>query len=177
MSSFDITATVAKSFDVTLYSHGGTGYSWAQTGLPGCIALTDIASQQVVPLNGGAVRTIFTFLGLKEGSGALTFSLIRPWEPAAAADERSYQVTVNLCDVEGAMASAAGNAHFPPVVFSECSGEHEGKAVIQSDKNCTLKYGIPPHDKNCNLKYGFPISVLYAVHPPIARYMAQPPRK
>lgn len=171
-----ITAHVGRTFEVTLYSHGGTGYSWCLTALPKGVALLDVGESAVKPgLPGGAVRQIFTFLGTDAGAGDLAFELLRPWEPANPADQRTYKVTVEK-DVEANMKAAAGQESFPPLLTAMCDGEHDGKVLMESSTNCTLKYGIPPHGGgHCTMMYAVPVTTMGG--PIIAKYMAQPPRK
>lgn len=177
-----IAAHIGRSFEVTLYTHSGTGYLWCLTALPKGVALVDVSDTVMKPgLPGGSLRQVFTFLGTAAGGGELAFELLRSWEPEAPADKRSYTVKVTK-DVEGAMKAVAGQESFPPVLVAECCGEHEDKVVLPSTANCAIPYGVLP-GTGIALSYGFPVMPLYAVRPPldgtgpiIAKYMAQPPR-
>lgn len=186
--SNSISAHVGRTFEITLYGHAGTGYSWCLATITGPVALIEVSTTAVPPvLPGGAQRTTFTFIGTGTGPASADFALLRPWEPQEPADTRSYAISVEA-DVQANLERAAGNESFPPLVVAQCDGEHEGKVLMDSRANCTLKYGIPATDNAngpCVLKYGFPVTPLYNVHPPfnagsgpiIAAYMAQPPRQ
>lgn len=171
----NIVADQNTQFEVTLYTHSGTGYSWYLTGLTGGLALIASVEQQVVPVPGGACRQIFTFLATAAGAGELKFALLRAWEATTPADTRVISVDVHA-NVAGAMKAAAGHETFVPCVSAECGGENDGQVLIESAHQChVLKYGHPH-----NLKYGYPTppTLYYGVLPtPVARYMAQPPQK
>jgi hypothetical protein len=181
-NNVNIVAHVGRSFEVTLYaSPGSTGYSWVLTGLPPAVGLTDVSLTPVAPIQPGSVsRQIFTFLGLAVGGGALSFDLVRTWEPDKPADKRIYTVAVlsEVAEAADAMQAVAGNESFPSVVFGVCEGEHEGKVMIDSRANC-----VAPNSSDStlpvNVKYGIPVAPVYGARPPeavVMLYAATMPR-
>jgi hypothetical protein len=189
-NNVNIVAHVGRSFEVTLYaSPGTTGYSWILTGLPPAVGLTDVSLTPVAPIQPGSVsRQIFTFLGLAVGGGALSFDLVRPWEPDKPADKRNYTVEVlsEVAEAASAMQAVAGNESFPSVVFGVCEGEHKGKIMVDSRTNCVQPYGFPDGIWPANVKYGFPVIHIYGGFPPagfdtcpsaVILYAVNPPRE
>jgi hypothetical protein len=162
-----IEAHVGRIFEVSLYSHAGTGYVWMLTRLPhnghtDSVALVEMDSTPLKSaVAGGPVRQTFTFVGIAEGDGTLSFQLLRPWEPGEPADTRDYEVTVKS-DIEEDLRAAAGNESFPPVVYSVCLGDDQGKPMLDSRHNCRTMYGI-----TAGLKYGIPIEPAYGVPMPM----------
>lgn len=180
--SYQINAQVGQFFDVTVYAHAGTGYSWYLTALPSCAALQNVSESSVQPgLPGGAVRQTFTFLATSAGSGDVGVTLYRPWDPSQPGDKKNYSVIVTS-GAEADMKAVAGKHSFAPVALANCEGDNAGQMIHESSTNCILKYGFPPNHPVV-LKYGFPVIPAYAVQPPgnsasgpvIALYMVQPP--
>ena len=162
-----IIAHPGRTFEVTLYAHGGTGTSWCLGGLSGPVMLFGQSSADVHPgLPGGAVRQVFTFVGVETGTASLSFALVRPWAPDQPYDTRAFEVTVEA-DVDHAMLTAAGNESFPPLVFGSCE---DGAVHIESRTACTTLYNVPP-DKagdataTCLMKYAAPVRPMYNVGP------------
>lgn len=185
-TSFPIVqVAIGESFEIHLYSQGGTGYSWYLAEMPKGVVLVSVTDAPVgPPMPGSKTRQSFTFAATAEMKGSLSFELLRIWMPTEPADTRNYLVIAGAADaesLEARMTAEAGSARFirpetfkaamPPIMPYGMP-----PAGITADECCKgihLMYGFPPFTlpdgqllesvvesaNNCRVKYGVPWGV------------------
>ncbi len=135
----DIHVEIGKSFEIHLYSRGGsTGYLWYLSEMPKGIVLVSTSATPVPPvMPGSQTRQSFTFVATAEVKGPLSFELLRIWQPTESADTRTYAVIVSATDeksLEARMTAEAGSSRFlQPEIFRCCMPP-------------IMPYGVPPAD-------------------------------